>query len=84
MIGGFNFDSGIEQEDNNLLASHWVNDPVPDDDPGFEIVAGNYADLSSPELLDYSTCRMRLALVSKCTTTLWSWFSHRVEPLIHH
>jgi hypothetical protein len=50
MMGGYNFDSGIEQDDNDLLAPHSVNDPVPDDDPGFEIVTGNYADLSSPEV----------------------------------
>jgi hypothetical protein len=84
MMGGYNFDSGIEQDNNDLLAPHCVNDPVPDDNPGFEIVIGNYADLSSPEGLDYSTCRIRLALASECTTTVWSWFLHRVQPLTHH
>jgi hypothetical protein len=84
MMGGFNFNSGIEQDNKDLLASHCVNDPVLDDNRSFEIVAGNYADLSNPELLDYGTCRMRLTLASKCTTTLWSWFPHRVQPLIHH
>jgi hypothetical protein len=81
MMGGYNFDCGIEQDDNDLLAPHCVNDPVPNDDPGFEIITGNYADLSSPELLNYGACRIRLALVS---TTVWSWFLHQVQPLIHH
>jgi hypothetical protein len=49
---GFTFDGDIEQDDDDLLA-HCINDPVPDNYPGFEIVAGSHADLSSPELLDY-------------------------------
>jgi hypothetical protein len=52
VMEGFTFDGDIEQDDDDLLA-HCINDPVPDNYPGFEIVAGSHANLSSPELLDY-------------------------------